>query len=198
MACPPLRKRPRRAARGSLVAAGFSHMPPALPKESREGAQPCCIDQQEEETAMATDEELREQAIKAWRSTRGTPTAATPTPSADGDRLDLHAHVLGQARHLHRGARREGLAEVLRVHLVDGAEVVHVLQEDGGLHHVLQAEAGGGQYQGEVVESLVCLILGCVAHDLALGVQGELARHEDEVAGAYARRIRSHRWGRVC
>src|SRR5450756_2888194 len=61
MACPPLRKRPRRAARGSLVAAGFSH-----------------IDQQEEETAMATDEELREQAIKAWRSTRGTPTAATP------------------------------------------------------------------------------------------------------------------------
>ena len=31
-------------------------------------------------------------------------------------------------------------------------EVVHVEQEDGGLHHVLEAGAGGGQDGDEVVQ----------------------------------------------
>jgi hypothetical protein len=54
----------------------------ALPKESREGVQPCCIDQQEEETAMATDEELREQALKAIKRKR-----------------DFKAHLVAYGRH---------------------------------------------------------------------------------------------------
>jgi len=45
-------------------------MPRALPIESRKGAQPRRTGPQEEETAMATDEEIREQAIKAIKRKR--------------------------------------------------------------------------------------------------------------------------------
>ena len=45
-------------------------MAPAVPIESRNGALPLRADPQEEETEMATDEELREQAIKVIKKKR--------------------------------------------------------------------------------------------------------------------------------
>src|SRR5699024_2683786 len=71
--------------------------------------------------------------------------------------------------------------------LVHGGEVVHVLEEHGGLDHVLQGQPGGGQDSLDVQQGLAGL-----AGDAALGegaggrVHGELAGGDDDAAGGHA------------
>lgn len=104
-----------------------------------------------------------------------------------GDGLDLHQGVLGQPGHLYGAAGRGIAGEEGGVDLVHGGEVVHVLEEHGGLDHVLQGQPGGGQDSLDVQQGLAGL-----AGDAALGegaggrVHGELAGGDDDAAGGHA------------
>ena len=44
-----------------------------------------------------------------------------------------------------RGTSREGLGEILGVDGVDGGEIIHILDENGGFDHFGDVRAGGGQ-----------------------------------------------------
>ena len=66
--------------------------------------------------------------------------------------LDLDERVLGQAGDLDGGARRRRAGEVLGIDRVHGGEVVHVLEEDRGLHDAGEARAAGLEHGGEVCQ----------------------------------------------
>ena len=87
-----------------------------------------------------------------------------PSRLPDRDSFDFHQGVLGQAGHLY-GAAGGGLAgEEGSVDLVHGGEVVHILEEYGGLDDILHPPAGLGQDGLDVFQGLAGL-----AGDAALG-----------------------------
>ena len=80
--------------------------------------------------------------------------SALQASALHSDGLDLHAGVLGQLGHLHAGAGRGILREEGRVGGVHLGKVVQVLEEDGGLHHILQRAAGLGEDGFHVLHAL--------------------------------------------
>ena len=59
---------------------------------------------------------------------------------ADG--FDFDQHILGQARYLHTGSGGVMVSEEFSVNLIDRAEMIHVLQEDGVLDNIVYISAG--------------------------------------------------------
>jgi hypothetical protein len=71
------------------------------------------------------------------------------------------------------------------VHLVHGGEVRHVHEEDGGLDHVGQGQAGAAQHRGEVEQRALRLLGHPVPRQPAVGrEQAELAGGDDEPVAA--------------
>ena len=79
--------------------------------------------------------------------------------------------VARQAAHLHGGARRRRIDDVLRVDGVHAGEVVHVGEEHRGAHDVVEIGAGGLEERRDV------------AHHL-LGLLGDVAREQGAVFGS--------------
>src|SRR5690606_21342730 len=77
------------------------------------------------------------------------------------------------------GAGRLVGAEALLVDGVELGEVAEVGDEDGRLHHPVEARSGLGEDGGEVVEDLLGLRLDALGQ-VALEVERDLARGEEE------------------
>src|SRR5581483_186337 len=105
-----------------------------------------------------------------------------------GRHLDLHLRPHRQRRDGDGGAGGIGLGDVGLVDLVDGGEVAHAGEEDGGLDDVREREARGTEDCLQVLERLAGL-RGDVAGDQLAGggIERDLAGDEDEVA-AFDRR----------
>jgi hypothetical protein len=89
------------------------------------------------------------------------------------------------------------VAEVAGVHLVHRGELVHVAEEDGGLHHRLQrgARRFGARPAGS--RDLLRLLLDVALHELAAWrVERNLARRVDHSAVHDRLAVRSDRGGR--
>src|SRR3989449_863487 len=110
---------------------------------------------------------------------RGAPTAghAGASPPDPRDCVDLHPDRLGQRRGLYGGAGRLVRREVLRVHLVHRRKIGHVDEIHRGLYDQVESGARGLEDHPEVLEHLVGLLRGGLAHDpAALGVERDLPR----------------------
>ena len=89
-----------------------------------------------------------------------------------------------------------GLVEVRCVNFVHGAEICNVGEEDGGLDHVLEGEAGGLQHGAQIFKHL-----GGLFHDTAFhqktggGIQGNLSGSNDQAVGADGLGIGAHGGG---
>ena len=109
----------------------------------------------------------------------------------DADGLDLHQCAAGQSAHLHGGAGGIlPLGEELGVYRVHGGEVAHVLQEHGGLDHVVHGEAGGLQNGLHIGQHLTGLLGDAAGHELTGGgVKGHLTGGDKEAAAVDGLRI---------
>ena len=98
--------------------------------------------------------------------------------------VDLHQLAPGQSAHFHGAAGGVlALGEELGIHRVHGGEVAHVLQEHGGLDHIVHGQAGGLHNGLDVAEHLAGLLLDAAGNELAgLGVKGYLAAGDQEAA----------------
>ena len=81
-----------------------------------------------------------------------------------------------------RRSGREGLGEILGVDGVDGGEIIHILDENGGFDHFGDVRAGGGQQGGDVLKDLVCLGLQPLGQGAGLRDDGDLAGAEHQIA----------------
>ena len=102
----------------------------------------------------------------------------------DADGLDLHQSALGQRSDLHSGAGGIlTLGKELGVHRVHGGEIAHILQEHGGLDHVVHGQAGGLQNGLDIGQHLAGLLGDAAGNKLAGGgVKGHLAGRDQEAA----------------
>src|SRR6476661_4032333 len=106
------------------------------------------------------------------------------------DRLDLDERPGGELRHLHGRARGRLLADVLRVDLVHGVEVVEVLKIDRRLHESVEPGARLLEDRLQVREDLFGLLLDPAGDCGVARLQAELARDEDKAAGRDGLRVR--------
>ena len=119
---------------------------------------------------------------------RGEPRAIGNQPTTgqlrQSDDVDLHQHVLGQAGDLDGRTRGRIGGEVAAVNFVHGGEVVHALQKDGGLDHLRQRAAGGGQNACDVLQDALGL-RGDVSGDelLRVGIERDLSGEKDKSVG---------------
>ena len=121
----------------------------------------------------------------------GARRLAEPGRSADGcDGLDLDLELGKRERaHLDDRVGRVGRREPAPPQLDDLPEVRHVREEDRDLHDAVEARAAGLEDAREVAEDLLGLRVEVAgAHDVAVLVQGRLARDDDEVSDAEALR----------
>ena len=109
---------------------------------------------------------------------------------AGGDALDFDEGVFGEGFDGHGAAGGEGFGKVLGVDFVHRGEVAHVGEEDGGLHDVGEAEAGGFEDGGGIFDGLFRLLLDAAFGEGAGGgIDGELTRDEDETVAAVDGRL---------
>ena len=107
------------------------------------------------------------------------------------DAFDFDEGAGGEVRDLDAGAGRLR-GEVLTVDSVERREVVDVVQEAGGLQHVVEVGAGGFQDFAEVLADLMGLALDGGVDDLALGgVDRDLPGGEDQLAGGLGLGVRA-------
>ena len=99
------------------------------------------------------------------------------------DALDLDEGALGKCAHLHGAAGGVGLGEATAVDLVHCVEIGDVCEEDGGLHHVVEGGASGGEQGLDVLECLLGLRDHAVRQLAGHRVETQLAGKEGEVAG---------------
>ena len=100
-------------------------------------------------------------------------------------RVDFEPGVARQARRLDRGARGKRLGEERPVDLVHGREVFEVGEEDGGASHVRKRESRFFEQGADVLEDAAGLRGDVASHEGARrGVDGNLSRNEQELAGA--------------
>ncbi len=94
---------------------------------------------------------------------------------------------------------RVGLGHVGLVDLVDGREVRHVREKDGGLHDMGERQARRGENALQVFHGLARLRRHVARHQLAgRGVERDLARDEQQVPVLDRRRIGANGLGPVC
>ena len=99
----------------------------------------------------------------------------------DSFNLDEHAH--GEALHGEGGAGGAVGVVILGVDLVHGLEILHVSQQAGALHHILEGVAGLVEDGLDVLHHLLGLGGNAFGHRLGGGVDGNLARNVEGVAG---------------
>ena len=118
-----------------------------------------------------------------------------------GDAFDFDEGVFREAGYLDGGTGGWHVAfwgEVAGVDLVHGGEVVHVLEEDGGLENVGEREVDGVEDGAEVFADALGL-LGDAAFDEVAGggVDGDLAGGVDEIADTDGLRVGADGGGSV-
>ncbi len=102
-----------------------------------------------------------------------------------GDEFDFYEGSLGEILDSKRTACGEGCSKELGVHLVHGPEIGDLAQEDGSLHHIVEIETFALQDGAGVKQALLGLFFDTSLRKCAgLGDDGQLARYEDEIAGA--------------
>src|SRR6478752_7690087 len=106
------------------------------------------------------------------------------------DRFDLDERAGGKLRHLYSRPRGRLLADVLRVDLVHGLEVVEVLEIDRRLHEAVERSARLLEDRLQVREDLFGLLLDPARDRGVSRLQAELAGDEDEAAGRDRLRVR--------
>ena len=80
-----------------------------------------------------------------------------------------------------RSAGRVGLAELLRIDGIHFAEEAHLLQQHGGLDHIVERGTGIGQDIAHILNHLFGLFLQCSGHFTRFGIHRQLSRHENLV-----------------
>ena len=98
-----------------------------------------------------------------------------------GGDLDFHQSVLGQTGDLNGGPG--GIAPLGKergIHLIHGAEVVHVAQEYRGLDHFVHAAPGGLQNRLHIGEGLPGLGLNPLGERAGGGINGQLTGSDDQ------------------
>src|SRR5688572_17548932 len=113
----------------------------------------------------------------------------------DGECFDLDEEVrVREPAHLHRGAGRQRRAEVAHAHLDVPEELLDVGDVGGGAHEVLEARAGRGEREAQVLAHLRDLRPHvALLHDVALAVAREKARDENERAALHRHHRRIER-----
>lgn len=114
------------------------------------------------------------------------------------DDLALDENILGKSCDLNTGAGGEGLGKILSVDAVNGAEIVHVLDENGGFHDLGHIAAGCLEQLGKVFEYLICLRLNTDCDLAGLGNDAYLTGGVDHVADYLRLGIRTDRCGSFC
>src|ERR1041385_5356255 len=90
------------------------------------------------------------------------------------------------------------LSEPPGIDFVHRGEIAHPLEEDGGLHHPAQVGPRGAQHRLEIGEHPLGLLGDAAVHDLhGGGVEGDLARGEDQVAAGDRLAVGADRLGCV-
>jgi hypothetical protein len=79
--------------------------------------------------------------------------------------LDFDKNVQGKTSNLHASTARLGVREVGSIDIVDGLEVVHVLDEDVDLENLLHGGTTVFQKTRDVLEDLVGLSLDILLHN---------------------------------
>ena len=149
-------------------------------------------------TVEIKDVKHLEKVIKSLRKVDGVldverATTADRAQPDEGDGVDFDADVARQAGHLHGGAGGVRRREAGGVDLVHRREVAHVGQVDRRLDDAREVGPGGGQQAAHVLEHLDGLLADAALDDDAGGVQRDLARQEQELAGAQRRRVGADR-----
>ena len=110
-----------------------------------------------------------------------------------GDEFDLNEGALGQVLDGEGAASGVGCGEELGIDLVHGTEVGDLAQEDGSLNDVAQVEALALEDGAGIEQALIGLFLDASLRESAGGgVDGQLARDENEVASADGLAVRSN------
>ena len=110
-----------------------------------------------------------------------------------GDEFDLDESALGQVLNGEGAASGVGCREELGIDLVHGTEVGDLAQEHSGLNDVAQVEALALEDGAGIEQALISLFLDASLRESAGGgVDGQLARDENEVAGADSLAVRSN------
>lgn len=112
------------------------------------------------------------------------------------DDLALDENILGKSCNLNTGAGGIRLGEILSVDAVDGAEIVHILDENGGLDDLGHVAACGLEKLGEVFEHLMSLSLNADCDLAGLGDDAYLTGGVDHVSDYLSLRIRADGCGR--
>src|SRR5438477_8647456 len=116
---------------------------------------------------------------------RGPPGATARSERRDA--VDLDARPSRERADLDRRPGRWRLAEVPSVRFVDLGEVGHVGNEDGGLHHLLEARAASLEDRFQIFHHALGLRADVTLYGLAgRRVDRELSRHEQEGSRADA------------
>ena len=102
----------------------------------------------------------------------------------DADGLDLHQCALGQSAHFHGAAGGiVALGKELGIHGVHGGKIAHILQEHGGLSHMIHGQAGRLHNGLHIGQGLAGLGGDIALHQVAGGgINGDLAGGDDEAA----------------
>ncbi len=117
--------------------------------------------------------------VRQFGETRETTQCRAHLPRRNA--LDLHQGALREGLDGDGAAGREGSGEELGVDFVHGGEVGHVGQEDGGLDHVLEAQAGRFENGARIGEALPGLDLDAAFGEGAGGrVDGQLPGNEND------------------
>ena len=105
--------------------------------------------------------------------------------------LALNEPVFRQTGDLDAGAGGEWLCEILCVHGVDCAEIIHVLDENGGLHYLLHIGACGLEHCGDIFKCLMSLSLNAFEKSAGCGINAKLSRCVDHASDYLSLRVRA-------
>ena len=110
-----------------------------------------------------------------------------------GDEFDLNEGALRQVLNSEGAAGGVGCGKELGIDLVHGTEVGDLAQEDGGLNDVAQVQTLTLEDGAGIEQALIGLFLDAsLGEGASGGVDGQLARDENEVAGADSLAVRSN------
>ena len=91
------------------------------------------------------------------------------------DGFDFNIYILGQAAHLYTRPGRGIIPEIRAIHLVNLAELLHVLDKDGTFDAVIKVGPGLIQDRLYILQTLFGLFLDILGNQLArAGAKGNL------------------------
>ena len=100
-----------------------------------------------------------------------------------GNHFDFDQGLLGQFLHCKGGTGGAVTLEILAIHGIHLAKVAHVGEIAGGFHHIVEGAARLVEDGFEVFHALFGLCADAFRHFARGGVDGQLARNEDESVG---------------